>query len=49
MRIGVGDYPSPSTNTDPNNPDTDGDDFSDGEEVTVGSDPLNPLSGPLDL
>jgi hypothetical protein len=32
--------------TDPNNPDTDGDGFSDGVEVDAGSDPLDPDSTP---
>src|SRR5690606_35054501 len=35
--------------TDPSNPDTDGDGFTDGEEVEAGSDPLDPLSTPLNL
>lgn len=35
--------------TDPHDPDTDGDGFSDGEEVAAGSDPLDPMSTPLNL
>jgi len=35
--------------TAPVNPDTDGDDFSDGHEVSVGSVPLDPLSYPVTL
>jgi hypothetical protein len=45
--IGVGDYPAPDTNTDPNNPDTDDDTFTDEEEITVASSPLNPLDVPF--
>ncbi|MFT4702614.1 MAG: hypothetical protein ACI81R_000300 [Bradymonadia bacterium] len=37
------------TVTNPNNPDTDGDDFRDGEEVRGGSDPNDPNSGPSSL
>lgn len=33
--------------TDPNNPDTDGDGFSDGVEVLGGGNPLDPQSGPV--
>lgn len=46
VRIGVGKYPSPQANTDPNNPDTDSDGFSDSEEVNLGSDPLDLESTP---
>jgi hypothetical protein len=49
VRIGVGKYPSPSTGTDPNNPDTDDDTFLDGEEVRAGSDPLDLDSIPTSL
>jgi hypothetical protein len=35
--------------TDPTKADTDGDGFTDGEEVTWGSDPLNAQSGPIPL
>ena len=35
--------------TDPTNRDTDGDGFTDGEEAEAGSDPLDPLSTPLNL
>jgi hypothetical protein len=37
------------TGTDPLNPDTDGDGFNDGDEVSAGSDPNNPGSTPLHI
>ena len=46
VKIGVGDYPSPSTATDPNNPDTDGDGINDATEVAGGSNPLDASSTP---
>jgi hypothetical protein len=49
VRIGVGQYPFPNTSTDPNNPDTDHDSFSDGNEVAAGSDPLDPENIPPGL
>ena len=33
-------------NTDPNNPDSDGDGFPDGTEITNATDPNNPASHP---
>jgi hypothetical protein len=42
--LGVGKYPSPNTNTDPNNFDTDDDGTDDGTEIAQGTDPLNPLN-----
>ncbi len=46
VKIGVGDYPSPSTATDPNNPATDGDGINDATEVAAGSNPLDASSTP---
>ncbi len=46
VKIGVGDYPSPSTATDPNNSDTDGDGINDATEVAAGSNPLDASSIP---
>jgi len=44
----TGEYVSPAdTGTDPSDWDTDGDGFSDGEEVAAGSDPLDPDSKPV--
>ncbi len=37
------------TGTDPNNPDTDGDTYDDGDEVAAGSDPTDPLSTPANI
>jgi hypothetical protein len=47
VETNTGVYVSPSdTGTDPNNPDTDGDGFSDGDEVNQGTDPNNPDDHP---
>ena len=43
----TGEYVSATdTGTDPNNPDTDGDSYNDGDEVEAGTDPTDPLSFP---
>jgi len=36
-----------SAQTDPHNPDSDGDGFLDGQEVAIGTDPNDPLSVPM--
>jgi hypothetical protein len=46
VKIVAGEYPSPTTATDPNSKDTDGDGFSDLVEIAAGSDPLDPTSTP---